>query len=314
VTVSGGRGPDWAPERVVTEEQAAALVGERFPELRGGRARRLATGWDNTVIRIGDDWIFRFPRREVAVPGVAREIAVLPLLAPRLPLPVPVPELAAGPTGEFPWPFWGARLLPGRELAETGLGERERVEAARGLGAFLKALHDPALVAEVGGELPFDPLRRAEPSVRAPMALERLDGLARAGVWRRDRAVERFLTEAAGRQAPSGPGVVSHGDLHVRHLLVNEAGRAAGVIDWGDLCVADPAVDLSIAYAGFAGRARSALLTEYGESVDVGREREAAARTLAIFICSVLAAYAAHERRERLLAEALAGIGRSLGD
>lgn len=129
-------------------------------------------------------------------------------------------------------------------------------------------------------------------------------------MWQRDPAVERFLTEAANAAAPGGAaGVVSHGDLHVRHLLVDEAGSASGVIDWGDLCVADPAVDLSLAYAGFSGRARAALLTEYGaESSGV------AARTLGIFICSVLAAYAADEGRERLLAEALAGISRSLKD
>lgn len=141
----------------MTEDEAASLVGECFPQLRGAVARRLATGWDNTVMRVGDDWLFRFPRREVAVPGVAREIAVLPRLAPRLPLPIPVPELIAADGMEtFPWPFWGARLVPGRELAESGLGEAERVEAARGIGAFLRALHDPALVAEVGADLPYD--------------------------------------------------------------------------------------------------------------------------------------------------------------
>ncbi|WP_307797285.1 phosphotransferase [Actinomadura barringtoniae] len=308
--MSGGSGPDWAPERVVTEDEAAALVGERFPQLRGAVARRLATGWDNTVMRVGDDWIFRFPRRQIAVPGVTREIAVLPRLAPRLPLPIPVPSLAA-PEGmeTFPWPFWGGRLVPGRELAESRLGEDEREAAGRGIGAFLRALHDPALVAEVGADLPYDPLRRGEPAVRAPMALERLDGLAKAGVWSRDPGVERFLAEAANAAAPGGPGVVSHGDLHVRHLLVDEAGRASGVIDWGDLCVADPAVDLSLAYAGFSGRARATLLAEYGSEPSA-----VAARTLAIFICSVLAAYAADEGRERLLAEALAGIRRSVGD
>jgi aminoglycoside phosphotransferase (APT) family kinase protein len=41
--------------------------------------------------------------------------------------------------------------------------------------------------------------------------------------------------------------VLCHGDLHVRHLLVDGDGSAAGVIDWGDLCLADAAVDLSIA-------------------------------------------------------------------
>jgi hypothetical protein len=58
--------------------------------------------------------------------------------------------------------------------------------------------------------------------------------------------------------ADDGPGrgalVLCHGDLHVRHLLIDGDGSAAGVIDWGDLCLADAAVDLSIAYFAFAGK------------------------------------------------------------
>jgi aminoglycoside phosphotransferase (APT) family kinase protein len=61
--------------------------------------------------------------------------------------------------------------------------------------------------------------------------------------------------------------VICHGDLHVRHLLVDRDGSVTGVIDWGDLCLADPAVDLSIAYFAFAGRARADLLSAYGRTV-----------------------------------------------
>ena len=38
--------------------------------------------------------------------------------------------------------------------------------------------------------------------------------------------------------------VFVHGDLYSRHLLVDDAGRPCGVIDWGDCHVGDPAVDL----------------------------------------------------------------------
>ena len=49
----------------------------------------LAEGWDNTVWLVDESWVFRFPRRAAAVAGVEREIAVLPRLAPFLPLPIP---------------------------------------------------------------------------------------------------------------------------------------------------------------------------------------------------------------------------------
>ena len=43
---------------------------------------------------------------------------------------------------------------------------------------------------------------------------------------------------------PARPTVVCHGDLHLRHLLVDAHGAAAAVIDWGDLCRGDPSVDM----------------------------------------------------------------------
>jgi aminoglycoside phosphotransferase (APT) family kinase protein len=299
----------WEAEQTVSAGRASAIVAAQFPRLRGAPVEELAAGWDNTVFLVGDEWIFRFPRRAVAVPGVRRELDVLPRLAPRLPLPVPVPEFAGRPSPDFPWPFWGARHVPGRELADAGLPDGARVPAAAGLGAFLRALHDPRLVSPA--DLPRDPLGRAEPAVRAPLARERLARLATAGVRAPDPAVERLLA-AGERLGPStAPAVVCHGDLHLRHLLVDPSdGSAAGVIDWGDLCAADPAVDLSLAYAGFAGPARTALLTAYGP---VGAERELRARVLAVFLCAALAEYAADTGRERLLAEALAGLGRAAG-
>ncbi|MGC4958137.1 phosphotransferase [Actinomadura citrea] len=301
--------PEWAPEREVTPELAGRLIARRFPELRGAPVERLASGWDNTVFLVGGDWVFRFPRRQMAIPGVEREIAVLPVLAPRLPLPVPVPRFAGAPSDDFPWPFWGARRIPGRELADVRPADGDRVVLAAETGAFLRALHDPALAREAGEGLPFDPMGRADPAGRASRTYGRLDAIAAGGVWERDPAVEEFLAAAQGWDPPGGEPVIVHGDLHVRHLLLTADGHAAGVIDWGDVCLGAPAVDLSLAYAGFEGTAREAFLAEYGP---VPGEQEAAARTLALNLTAALAEYAVSTGRDALLAETLAGLGRAL--
>jgi aminoglycoside phosphotransferase (APT) family kinase protein len=320
------RAPVWAPEHVVSAADAAELVGEQFPRLRGARVEPLATGWDNTVHLVDGTWVFRFPRREFALPGVEREIAVLPALAPRLPLPVPVPEMVGHPSPRFPWPFWGGRLLPGTELAETDMTGADRVRVAAGMGAFLRALHDPRLPAEVGSDLPRDPMRRGDPGVRGPGTRTLLAQLVEQGLRQPDRHLDRFLGDAARVAAPTGADVVSHGDLHIRHVLVADVGAdggpadaggatpgkaAVGVIDWGDLCLGDPALDLSLAYSGFAGPGRTAFLSAYGP---VGGDREIAARTLALNLSATLAVYAADIGHARLLAEALAGIDRAMAD
>ena len=255
-------------------------------------------------------WAFRFPRRAVALPGVRREIAVLPRIAPLLPLPVPVPEVV-GSDGdpEQPWPFTGARLLPGRELAEARLPDGARVPTAQATGAFLRALHSPPARAAAGAGLPVDPLGRGHPAARMAHTRAALDGLAASGTWAEDPAVRALLARAAELDEPGGTPVLVHGDLHARHLLVDPAGRVDGVLDWGDLCLADPAVDLAVGFAAFSGPARSALLAAYGP---VGAERELRARALAVRLAALLARYAVAEHRGALLAEALASLGRAV--
>lgn len=305
--------PAWTAEILVTPDLAAELIAGQFPDLAGAAVVPLATGWDNTVYRVGGEWLFRFPRREIAVPGVRREIAVLPRLAPRLPLPIPDPRFIGQPADRYRWPFFGARLVPGTELAACALPEDARTAAATGTGRFLRALHDPALAAlTADAGLPVDPMGRASPGIRARRARPALDRLAAAGLWAPDPGVLALLADAdrAGDVPGPGPLVVCHGDLHVRHLLVGPDGAATGVIDWGDLCHGDPAVDLAIAYLGFAGPARAALLAAYGTPVTA--VRELAARTLAVSLAALLAEYAADEGRPQLLAESLAGLRRAV--
>ena len=325
----------WTAEFDVTSELAADLIREQFPDLAARQVTLLATGWDNTAFLVDGQWLFRFPRRQIALPGVRREITVLPRLAVRLPLPVPDPQFAGQPSSRYPWPFFGARRLPGEELADSGLADSRRAGAAVSVGHFLRALHDPGLVTIVADAgLPVDPMRRASPPVRASRAREVLDRLAQSGIWPGDSEVSRLLDQAdrgsgadlpdraasradaggtgpaAGLTPGSGQLVVCHGDLHVRHLLVARDGSAAGVIDWGDLCLADPAVDLSIGYFGLAGRARADLLTAYGRPVSA--QRELAARTCAISLAASLAEYAADDGRVLLLRECMAGLRRAV--
>ena len=301
--------PRWAAERPCTSERAAALVAAAFPPLRGLPVVPLAEGWDNTVHVVGDRWAFRFPRRAVALPGFRRELAVLPQLAPLVPLPVPVPELVAVDDDPVdPWPFAGARLLPGRELAEAGLSDAARTAAARVVGSFLRALHDGRTRAAVDVELPVDPMRRGDPRARMDDTRELLRRLVTDGIWAGDRAVEAVLRSAERLGAPTGDLVLVHGDLHVRHLLLDQQGNAVGVIDWGDVCLADAAVDLALAYTAFAGPARVAFFRAYGE---VDAERELRARALGVRLSGFLAAYAAAVDRPALLAEALAGLRRA---
>jgi aminoglycoside phosphotransferase (APT) family kinase protein len=47
---------------------------------------------------------------------------------------------------------------------------------------------------------------------------------------------------------------LGHGDLHPGHMLLDDAGRLIGIIDWTEARVTDPGIDLSVIAGGF-GRA-----------------------------------------------------------
>jgi aminoglycoside phosphotransferase (APT) family kinase protein len=300
--------PVWDAERQVDEPLVRALIGEQFPELPMLELRLLAEGWDNAVWLVNGELIFRFPRRAIAIPGVEREIAVLPELAPLLPIAIPAPTFIGRPSDAFPWPFFGARLIPGGEAAERRLGEDELHAVARPLGAFLRALHDPQLAARFGPRLPLDANRRADMAFRAPMADERLAELTALTGWRRPPLVDRLLADAVALPPPATPALV-HGDLHARHLVFEDGGRLTGVIDWDDICLADPAIDLPLYWSLLPPSARQAFVVAYGEIPAPALLRS---RVLALFLSAALAIYARHEGMIGLERISLEGLDRAL--
>lgn len=303
--------PEWRAEVAVDEALARRLVGEQFPALVVRSIRPFAEGWDNAVWLVNNAVAFRFPRRAIAIAGVEREIRVLPALAGELPLPVPTPVYIGRPSDAFPWPFFGAALLPGREPASVSLdGRREIVGAS--LGAFLRALHDPEVLVRHVADLPVDPMGRADMARRVPKTREALRSLESSGSWTAPRSVEQLLNEAL-ELAPAEGRALVHGDLHVRHLLVDDAGAPSAVIDWGDLCVADPSVDLSLYWSVLDERGRSAFREAYG-STKLTSTRLLRARVLTLSLNALLARYAVDIADAALLAETVAGLDRTLVD
>ncbi len=288
--------PVWDAEITVDEPLVRRLLGQFELD---GELRKLAEGWDNSVWVVDGRYAFRFPRREVAIPGFERELAVLPRLAPQLPLPVPRPAFVGEPAEGYPWPFFGAELIPGVEAGVAEVDDEARLEVALELAAFLRALH----AVELDVELPHDPNGREDMPKRLALAREELGelGIPVAG------PLEELLAEAE-LLAPPEPPVLAHGDLHFRHLLV-ESRSASGVIDWGDVCLADPAIDLPLYWSFVPREGRPAFLEAYGP---VNETQLLRARVLSIQLCSVLAHYGYSEDQPDLARAGLDGLERTL--
>ena len=283
----------------VDESLARRLVAGQFRELASAPFRRLAEGWDNVVWVVDERWAFRFPQRTMGAELIERELRVLPLIAPALPAPIPVPVFTGRPAEGYPWSFFGAPLLGGVEACDAASGDEARRRLAPALARFLRALHDVPLI----DGLLYDPNQRADMPHRAAMTREWLERLGRPLP-----GLDALLAEAEALPPPEHE-VVAHGDLHFRHVMVDEAGELTGVIDWGDVCRADPCIDLSLLWSFFGAEGRAAFLAEYGTVSDAQLLR---ARALAVSLCVILAVYGRDEGKGSVEREALEGLDRCL--
>ena len=303
---------DWDAEVAIDGALVRALLADQFPELDTTSARFIGEGWDNSVWVVEERFSFRFPRRAIAIPLVERELAVLPRLAPAVPVSIPEPRFVGRPSDRFPWPFFGTPLLPGREPADAGLSDEDRVMLGGTLGRFLRALHSRETLELVDPDraLPVDFNRRSDMAFRVPRARENLAYLDEVGLWRPPASVERILATAEPLPPSRAELVLAHGDLHQRHVLVAE-GALAAVIDFGDVCRADPCLDLVLVWSLLTPSGRERFFSEYGL---VGDEQLLRARVLAIGLDSMLARYAHEVGHASLGREAVAGLERALVD
>ena len=287
----------WEAEVRVDEELARRLIAEQFPPLPERSLVFLGEGWDYVAFLVDETLVFRFPRRQVGIAGTEREIA-------KLPVAVPDPLQVGIPSDKFPWPFYGAPYIAGSE-PDGSLGDDLRGELARPLARVLRALHSDATLAAVGDGLPVDPLGRADTQVRVPRAREAIAAIA--DLWQPPEETESLLKEAFALPKPE-PSVVCHGDLHFRQLLV-EGSVLTGIVDWVDICLGDPAMDLSLVYGLLPRAARDTFFAEYGE---VDHASDLRARVLALNLMAILARYGRDEGKPGIEAEALAGLDRVL--
>jgi aminoglycoside phosphotransferase (APT) family kinase protein len=256
-TTMGGMPP---AEIEIGPSLVRALLNSQHPDLADLPLLEVGSGWDNHLYRLGDGLAARLPRRAVAAALIEHEQRWLPQLARGLPLPVPVPVRIGRPGCGYPWSWSVVPWLIGQSAVTAP--PRDAAAAARELGTFLRALHQPA-----PQEAPRNPMRGVPLSQRWDMvhnAVRRLGGIV-------DRAAVMAAWERAVRTPAWGrPPVWIHGDLHPGNLLVRD-GRLSAVIDFGDLTAGDPATDLSIAWMLLPPAARPifrASVRASGELID----------------------------------------------
>lgn len=258
---------EWQPEHDVDPGFARELIAAQFPELPREPVERYGAGMDNIAYLIATRYVFRFPRRAIAAQLLHAENRALPHIAPRVPLPVPVPRFIGEPRNGYPWPFAGYERVPGTSLCSTSITAEQRCAIGAPLGRFLRALHaiDPE---SVPGGLPLDPIGRYERAKNVALSRDRFRALTQSGAIDDPAPLLRVIEEAP-LDAIGAPDTVVHGDLYARHLLLDDRKQLCGVIDWGDVHLGHRATDLMAAHAVLPPEAHAAFLKAYGPVDDV---------------------------------------------
>ncbi len=233
----------------------------------------LGAGWDSTAYRIpdrGGDRVVRIPRQ--GSPGrlsgyLERELRLLPDLQ-RWGLPTPRDARAVHDTE--------GRLLAAIHRLIEGVGARRglvrgrrRERLARQLGEFFTRLH--AFPRERAETLGVGELDLWQDQYRELVEFCRPLLGPRTAAWL-DATTARFLGEGGTDGAPR---VLIHGDIAPQHLLLGGGGALAGVIDFGDAMVADPALDFAGLLNEFRWPFVEQALAHYGGEVDPHLRRRA---------------------------------------
>ncbi|WP_245633608.1 aminoglycoside phosphotransferase family protein [Amycolatopsis jejuensis] len=234
------------------QDLVRALLHEQHPDLAALELRDVEGGWDNQQWRLGPDLAVRLPRSDRA-PGLLRtEQAWLPVLAERLPLPVPTPVRVGEPSPRFAHPWTIAHWVAGEPADRAPI---TRPDAADTLAGFLRALHHPAPFDAPASSTRGVPLAQLDPEF--PSWLEAISTNADAAreVW----------DEAVAAPAWTGSPLWLHGDLHPANVVTQD-GALTGVIDFGDLSSGDPATDLSAAWILLPADAAPRFFAAYAQA------------------------------------------------
>ncbi|MCU1367995.1 MAG: aminoglycoside phosphotransferase [Ilumatobacteraceae bacterium] len=231
----------------LTADLVRELLLDQHPDLADRAIAFGARGWDNQLWRLGEDLAVRLPwHTDGADALLLKESTWLPSLAPLLPLAVPVPQRRGQPSERYPHPWIVTTWVPGTPADRASAIHGD--SAADALAAFMIALHRPAPTGAPAGRDRGGPLKQV--AVGVEWKLGAISGLCAAvagtepGLIPSSAAIQTIWDDAVTAPDWQGPRLWLHGDLHPANVLTAN-GDFCGVVDFGDLCAGDPALDLA---------------------------------------------------------------------
>lgn len=245
----------------VTAEQVQRLLAAQAPHFADLTIQPLAIGWDNAVFALGEQYVARMPRHGEAEERLLAEIEWLPVLAPRLRLPVPNPIFRGEADETYPWVWAISRRLPGGPA--LAVGEVDNAVSAIRLAEFCREFH-----VEAPPNAPTNPVRSVSIAERSDRFEHDLDTVLSTEPLALPELHDelgslRLLWASICRESVQPPHRWIHGDLHPGNVLCRDETISA-VVDFGDLAWGDPSADLAVAWYLFGDTNREEFFRTVG--------------------------------------------------
>ncbi|OLB46124.1 aminoglycoside phosphotransferase family protein [Candidatus Bathyarchaeota archaeon] len=225
---------------------ARKLIERCFPDLRIKHSKRIVTGWENFVLEVNKEYVFRFPKFRETENRLRNEIEFLPILANRLSTPVPDYEFVWKGDRKYPHRFGGYRKINGVTVESRRYRNEWTRPLATQISGFLKELHS---------------IRVRENSLKDVPRYSREEWLKSIGLQHnkirrityplldsklRARSEEFWRALLADFAYASFRPTLIHGDLSTENILIDPATvRLTGILDWGYMQVSDPALEFA---------------------------------------------------------------------
>jgi aminoglycoside 2''-phosphotransferase len=214
-------------------------IKREFPELQWKTAKHNVEGWDHYVLILDGEYVFRFPRKPVYKKRLYQEAMLLQYLAPLINIPVPQYEFISKDKT-----FAGYVLIPGIPLTPKVfkiISKPARTKIAKQLAEFFSVLH----------KTPLKIAKKFEKDDANNLKLYK-DLVKNCNKYLKPRLsknnfnlVEDFLTEF-GKNLSHPHKCLVHADIKQEHLLITKNKQnLAGVIDFADRAIGDPALDFA---------------------------------------------------------------------
>jgi aminoglycoside 2''-phosphotransferase len=230
----------------VDSHTARKLIEKCFPQLKVRHSRQIVTSWENLVLEVNGEYIFRFPKYKETEKRLRIEIAFLPFLHRQLSVVVPNYEFIWRGGPKHPQWFGGYPKISGVTIGSSHFRNEWLRPLAAQIAECLKQLHRIRPKSNRFPDIPMYSPKEWLQTTRAhyrrmrrivyPLLNSKLRGRSET-FWQ--NLLEEF------EETHFEPTLI-HGDLGGENILFDPTSiRLTGIIDWSYAQISDPALEFA---------------------------------------------------------------------